>query len=1608
MLMKCWVGTKDLGGRTDYSEDTTADLGTALGSSGAGMYRQGAAATKTLLPPPERIPSVPSFDTVDAIVPVVVAQTSITNAKVFEKAGVSRTLETRVIQASFRQIDYIPRKLGGCHWNGADVATAATARPSVFMEAGCQDEVPGYPAVVRLESPFSRTLDPDTLCYIQRKADVGVYTGMTAMIGNREYTIKQGAANIYTVGHIAKDMVGLHGDPVDRKVPRSYSTEDLGMSATTGLRGDGNTYGFFRDGAGLSGQPYLIYSQLELVAKKGSKVSMGETITIKIPSSAMIMPPANTNGRITPANDKDVIADKIKISHVLLVPLSSACSIVSVYGVQSGCQYDNRRGGSFDLILSTQWPYAYDRENQNDLNGYGMTVFGGQSTVISALADKYSQDLPIRPLEGALLTDTTAVLDPAVSSRAIVPGPPVVTARSQTRPSTNAVPATNIIIDRDLTVVRELETLFLTGGSARTTATLLPKMPNAPITLTSGGCGSKVSETMGPATLPYAVCLSLGGSLAHNQFITTTDILEFGATAKSTTATAPGNTVNGYESTALSTPRQNQDGVIVAGVQSITGEVGQEVTPVIPGLLAAVDTSTYGSARPRHDGVATSSAGLLGSLPTAFENPADNLGLGAFIIVGVYASGTSDRFVWSTQSNKGTLTTALPRTTDMSANHVVQRYLGVSRETIPLDKIPSGLIGGNTIDRPGAAYPAPAGQVPRYQARVSGGYAIGRFAYGQSKIMRVRSDVTSNALPMGEAAPSSTGNTAAGSTMQPVVQMALLYPTASALPTGLPATLSAGTTDTQVATHRGNHFSGFPAETSTPNSIEKIFYGRSTLPLPQVIHTADGVATTAATSRLTRGHCGQVPVGAGTLPTATAPVFGTTPGEACQTAQASDFNLNLPFSRNVYIEQGQDVYIISSVFDTLIQRPEPPRQHIDNTGALKTIEGNTVAPGVAAASGFFASSFAGTGTLADGLPTWPGALSTDSNASPRPTFMRPRLVTALSKYGSIQTSGTVPPKANGAAVNVGASASPPTGNSGIPRVPANQYGFDQDFRLYSVLGPFMGPAKIKDVWDSSKIRSAYTSNFPGVLTIHAKISAEPNAATPVVEIMHNNALYHTAPVVGTSYLTRGVRTTQYHTYAETDKIISFCNPLQSDLNNAPGSVLNNEISDDPVGVAAPANKLGAAAPTLTTAFKSTITGFTTSNGEEAKAPSQWTVPRRHHICRKQVTGAPELTVPDKLSDPHFILAAAPPNTNKERFARYRYTESIQFNTVLNQEPSPNMRAMITFVEPTMIPITAGGGECEAPNPFSAKSPYDKKCTSVTIRGDTTSVVIPVPVPEWFELSLTEIAYDAYNFTIDDLPEMTKAVGGDRMIAFAIYNRAILSGNYMNITVPDRNIQDKNGTVEFTVKQTSVRDVDFASLGKRRRLLAKCADGYEQRMVIVGKPLKSACDCPSACGVEEASCKTRSGGLWNTVVIAKRVCESGSPYDPTGAIVGGVIGGFFGLLLLLLIAWYFCCKKDKENPVGRPVGQDKPLAPVYLPQPYPALPEQYAPAPIPAYPAMDGVIQPTGQPTLYSSYQAVPVPTAYAPVETYPPQMMLSAPGSYPAPYGVVPQPAYGI
>jgi hypothetical protein len=41
--------------------------------------------------------------------------------------------------------------------------------------------------------------------------------------------------------------------------------------------------------------------------------------------------------------------------------------------------------------------------------------------------------------------------------------------------------------------------------------------------VTDGACGTRISDTLGPSTLPYAVCLSLDGALAHNQGATPWD-----------------------------------------------------------------------------------------------------------------------------------------------------------------------------------------------------------------------------------------------------------------------------------------------------------------------------------------------------------------------------------------------------------------------------------------------------------------------------------------------------------------------------------------------------------------------------------------------------------------------------------------------------------------------------------------------------------------------------------------------------------------------------------------------------------------------------------------------------------------------------------------------------------------------------------------------------------------------------------------------------------------------------------------------------------------------------------------------------------------------------
>jgi hypothetical protein len=654
----------------------------------------------------------------------------------------------------------------------------------------------------------------------------------------------------------------------------------------------------------------------------------------------------------------------------------------------------------------------------------------------------------------------------------------------------------------------------------------------------------------------------------------------------------------------------------------------------------------------------------------------------------------------------------------------------------------------------------------------------------------------------------------------------------------------------------------------------------------------------------------------------------------------------------------------------------------------------------------------------------------------------------------------------------------------------HNYGFDGDFRLYSVLGPFMRPAVIRDVIDTSMMsKAARTSNFPGVLTIHEggdyksalkasdlvdtgintdgnvnaayghqtvlalaglgneleygdliMVSASPAAAlrangeimmvvqinsptqivvrrgqlgTPVLalagaalnvyklparEMSSNNAKYSLAPIDGTSFAAANSRATQYHTYAGTDRIISFCNPLQGDLNNAPGSVIMSAISDDPVsehddlaGTSAMngwASVHGAAAADTVVnnqATRSSVSDgtFASSNGKESTAPSMWTVPRRHHLCRKLVTGTPDIASNDVAVDPYVIANnryVSQVDIYSAVFARSRYTESVQMNQVLNQDPSPNMRAMVTFMEPTTIAVSTACQSCEYSAASFKASMVNPSCASFTIKTETFSVTFPANFPSIETVTLAEEKFAGYTVA-------EAAAGGE--VGVDTYNKKSFLGNFGVIGgIPDTN------TAEFTIKQT-VAGVDTSA---RRRLLADCPDGFDARMLRVGAALKTACGCPSVCGKAESECSTSEAGAWNTVSLVERVCKAAaSPYDPTPAIVGGVLGGFFGLLLIGLLIWYLCCRKPAPEPVGRAVAIEKPLAPVYLPQPYPTLPEQYVPQPVPVLDATTSIVQPTGQPMLYSSFQGVPV------MEAYPAQ-----PGSYPAPYGVAPQAAYGI
>ncbi len=72
----------------------------------------------------------------------------------------------------------------------------------------------------------------------------------------------------------------------------------------------------------------------------------------------------------------------------------------------------------------------------------------------------------------------------------------------------------------------------------------------------------------------------------------------------------------------------------------------------------------------------------MGTLPGAFEYPADNLGLGAYILVGVYLNGISDRFVWASQSNKGASASALP-TRYVYIYTFIYAYMHICTHTMP-------------------------------------------------------------------------------------------------------------------------------------------------------------------------------------------------------------------------------------------------------------------------------------------------------------------------------------------------------------------------------------------------------------------------------------------------------------------------------------------------------------------------------------------------------------------------------------------------------------------------------------------------------------------------------------------------------------------------------------------------------------------------------------------------------------------------------------------------------------------------------------------------------------------------------------------------------------
>lgn len=125
-------------------------------------------------------------------------------------------------------------------------------------------------AYILVESPFTEAIfgqwsgtsgtTVTAQCRIEYKNAVGKYTGMTVMLDNgKEFTIKQGAGAVYQLS----DGSGV--------APSALDIQD---------------------------RAYTISSQLIITAAHGEKVVAGETVTIKIPATAGIMPPADLTVRV--------------------------------------------------------------------------------------------------------------------------------------------------------------------------------------------------------------------------------------------------------------------------------------------------------------------------------------------------------------------------------------------------------------------------------------------------------------------------------------------------------------------------------------------------------------------------------------------------------------------------------------------------------------------------------------------------------------------------------------------------------------------------------------------------------------------------------------------------------------------------------------------------------------------------------------------------------------------------------------------------------------------------------------------------------------------------------------------------------------------------------------------------------------------------------------------------------------------------------------------------------------------------------------------------------------------------------------------------------------